>query len=351
MSHRETQKKQSSGHAPCLPYRPYFHLRSGHLQTVLAGLSQGTLPPRNAHTLTVSLPDGDQLVVHEELGAALPDAAPLAILVHGLGGDHSSPYLQRVAHDLRQRAMRVWRVDQRGCGQGFELAWRPANAGASHDLAAVVATARQRYPQSPISIVGFSLSGNIVLKLLGELAAGRHELSLAEARIQRALAVAPPINLHHCSDNMLRWSRWLYTRYYLRHLEAQAHQKRQRWPQWSTLPLEPATKSILDFDARYTAPLSGFRDVNDYYEQSSSVQWLPQIQTPTEIILDRDDPIVTWKSHLDARFDPQYVCWTHTRYGGHMGYFGVDDRGRLLRWIEYYVVHRLSSDWSPSFAS
>lgn len=329
-----------------LAYRPHTLLRNGHLQTVLAGLADGLLLPRNSISVPVPLEDGDHLIVHEEIGPPIANDSKLVILVHGLGGDHTSPYLQRTTHALHQRGCRVWRVDLRGSGQAMHLAWRPAHAGCSQDLSAVVALARERYPNSPICLIGFSLSGNIVLKMLGELAAGRLAIGLREAQIELAMAVAPPLDLHDCANNMDRWSRRLYTRYYIKLLEQQADRKRALFPQWQQLPIQPAIKTLRDFDSRYTAPLSGFRDCQHYYTEASSIHWLPEIRTPTEVVLDRHDPIVTWNSFLKAKYDPQWIQFTHTEYGGHMGYFGMDDDGRLFRWVEYYAVQRVIH-WKP----
>lgn len=326
-----------------LPYRPHPLIRNGHLQTLLVGLVEGPRPDNQTQLHYVDLGDGEQMVVHEELGPTLSSDAPLVVLVHGLGGDHSAAYLSRIAYQLRRRNRLVWRVDLRGSGRGFELAWRPANAGASSDLQAVIAKAVEVHPNSPIFLVGFSLSGNIVLKLLGELSAGKYPMDLGESGIQQALAIAPPIDLHDCADNMDRFSRRLYTMYYVKALQKQAQRKRELFEQWKQRPEEPSIKTIRQFDERYTAPLSGFRNATQYYSESSSLQWLPNIQTPTEIILDRDDPIVTWSSHLKATFDPSKVQFHHTRHGGHMGYFGIDDQRQLIRWLEYYVIQRVTN--------
>jgi uncharacterized protein len=333
-----------------LPYRPHRLLKNGHLQTLMVGLVDGYLPPASTESIVVTTDDSEQLLVHEELGAPLSDSAPLVILVHGLGGDHTSPYLRRVAYYLRRRNLRVWRVDLRGSGLGLKMAWRPAHAGCSHDLSSIFSHARQLYPRARLVPVGFSLSGNILLKLLGELAAGVYPMRLSEANIAYALAVAPPLDLHDCANNMDRWSRKLYTRYYIKLLQQQAELKRSLWPQWRELPVDPATpiRSIRDFDSMYTAPLAGFQSSDHYYSQASSIPWLPKIRTPTEIILDRHDPIVTWHSFHKAEFDQQWVRFHHTKYGGHLGYFGLDDQGRIIRWMEYYVVQRIASIASPS---
>lgn len=309
---------------------------------MLVGLISGYLPPVKTRMINVLLCDGEQTVVHEEEGAPLSESAPLVILVHGLGGDHNSPYLRRTAHQLRRQGIRVWRVDMRGSGMGLKMAWRPAHAGSSHDLASIIVRGRELYPSAPIVPVGFSLSGNILLKLLGELAAGKHQLSLADANIKYSMAVAPPIDLHDCADNMDRWSRTIYNRYYVKLLKQQVQLKRDIWPQWRDLPVNPdSVKTIRDFDSVYTAPMSGFASAEHYYTQASSLRWLPEIRTPAEIVLDRHDPIVTWQSHQKSSVDRQWVRFHHTSYGGHLGYFGLDDQGSLVRWIEHYVVRRI----------
>lgn len=325
-----------------LPYRPHPLLRNGHLQTLMLGISYGDRPPHHATEIQIRLDDGESLVVHEELGGPLHDAAPTAILIHGLGGNHRSPYLQRIAQQLRLAGVRTWRVDLRGSGAGLSLAWRPAHAGSSSDLAAVVHEAQIRYPKSLVRIAGFSLGGNVMLKMLGESTAGG-PLSdrLDVSRIEFAIAIAPPINLHDCANNMDRFSRRIYTRYYLKVLDKQVELRRELWPAWQAIPREPRVKTIRQFDARYTAPLSGFRDTNHYYDVASADQWLKHVMTPTTILVDRHDPIVTAHSFARAEFDSAVIRLVHTNHGGHLGYLGIDDRGKPMRWMDHYVTQSL----------
>lgn len=325
-----------------IPYRPHPLLRSGHLQTLMLGISYGDRPPHQATEIQIPLADGEALAVHEETGGPLSDVAPTAILIHGLGGNHRSPYLQRIAQQLRREGVRVWRVDLRGSGAGLSLAWRPAHAGCSSDLAAIVRAAHERYPASPLRIAGFSLGGNVLLKMLGEAAAGAQGTEQFDLScVERALAIAPPINLHDCANNMDRLSRRVYTRYYLKVLDKQVEQRRALWPAWQAIAREPKVKTIRQFDARYTAPLGGFRDTNHYYDVASSDQWLPHIKTPTTILVDRHDPIVTAASFARTSFDPTFVQIEHTRHGGHLGYIGLDDQGRVMRWMDHYVIQSL----------
>ncbi len=327
-----------------LPYRAYPFFRNGHVQTFFAGMDgkdDGDVPMR---AILIALEENEQIVVHEELEPAVADdTARLVLLIHGLGGDHTSPYMRRIAEKLRAQRLRIWRMDMRGSGDGAALAWRPAHAGRSDDLAAVVAKARELYPQARVSIVGISLGANVLLKFLGELSAGKHSLSLEASGVQQAIAVVPPLDLHECVDNMDRLRRRIYNIYYVNALMQQAIEKRRLWPQWKAISTQPRIKTIRQYDARYTAPLSGFRDENDYYTQASSLPWLPEIKVPTEIILDRHDPIVTWHSCQKAQFDPKWVGFTHTDYGGHVGFIGTDQRGKPFRWLNYYVAEKIKT--------
>lgn len=326
-----------------LPFRPHPLLRSGHLQTLAIGVIPGDQPPYRAKTIKVELEDGEAVVVHEEAGVAVGSNADLVILIHGLGGDHSSPYLGRLAGRLEAAGFLVWRVDLRGCGRSSEFCSRPANAGRSHDLAAVVNHAGNLYPGRPIHVVGFSLSGNIVLKMLGEAGGNASALDLTQSALASAIAVAPPAKLKVCADNMERWSRWVYTSYYLKVLDDQVQAQRRRWPNWARVPEEPVIKSIRQFDARYTAPLSGYRGSEEYYAAASSLPLLPQITTNTEIIADRHDPIVPYSTIAAAKLS-ESTKLTTTRKGGHMGYYGLDERGKLIRWLEHYVAERLKEN-------
>ena len=308
----------------------------------MLGISYGLRPPHAATEIQIPLADGEALVVHEENGATLGEDVPTALLIHGLGGNHRSPYLQRIAQQLRREGIRVWRVDLRGSGAGLTLAWRPAHAGCSSDLAAIVRAAHERYPHSPLRIAGFSLGGNVLLKMLGEAADGAQTAEQLDLSwIERAIAIAPPVNLHDCANNMDRMSRRVYTRYYLKVLDKQVEMRRDIWPAWQAIAREPKVKTIRQFDARYTAPLGGFRDTNHYYDVASSDQWLQHVRTPTTILIDRHDPIVTAASIERVRIDPSYVKIEHTTHGGHLGYLGLDDQGRLMRWMDHYVVQSL----------
>ncbi len=321
-------------------FRPHPLLRSGHLQTVFGALVSNALPPYAATQHVIDLPDGESMVVHEENNSDLSLDAPVAILVHGLGGDHRSPYMRRIAHRLSQTGVRVWRVDLRGCGAGLSYACRPAHAGTSGDLAAVVASAQRRYGDARVSIAAFSLGGNVLLKMLGELADGA-DYAIDPQRFRQALAVAPPADLHGCCDNMERFSRMFYTRYYLKMLGKQVQARAARWDAWRAIQPANALRTIRHFDHWYTAPLSGFANTDEYYSQSSSKNWLSRINVPTRILLDEHDPIIPFAAFKDVTFSPCIEVEV-TRYGGHLGYLALGRGGTTRRWMDDWTVALLS---------
>ncbi len=324
-----------------LPYRPHLLLRNGHLQTALGSLVPGVRPPHRAVPIEISLLDGESLIAHEELTETLADDSPIVILIHGLGGCHRSPYMQRIAKRLSDNRLRCWRMDLRGSGSAIRYGSKPAHAGSSDDVAAVVAQACGQFPRAPIFLVGFSLGGAILLKMLGEAATGALSLAIDPARIRMALAVAPPIDLALCSNNMERLSRMVYTRYYLRMLSKQVALRADLWPQWREIPRRPFVKTIRQFDARYTAPLAGFESSEHYYAVCSSERWLASIANQTVILVDRDDPIVPAITFRTANLSPK-VNIQYTRNGGHLGYIGRDDNGRSMRWMDYWVTQSIT---------
>ena len=160
------------------------------------------------------LDDGDQLVLHDDRPEDWRSGDAAALLVHGLGGSHESVYLRRIADKLRQRGS-AFRMDLRGCGAGIELARVPYHSGRSADAAAALRFIENLCPGSPVTLVGFSLGGNIVLKLAGE-SAGNPPRNLC-----RVMAVSPPADLSACSAWIGRWQNRGYDRYFAELLRKQ----------------------------------------------------------------------------------------------------------------------------------
>src|SRR6476646_7020111 len=144
------------------PFRPHPLVRGGHLQTIVGTYLPGGAA--NGATLhRVPLPDGDAIALHCDAGGSSDGGVSnrdVVVLVHGLGGSHESGYMVRCSAKLRAAAVRVFRMDLRGCGAGLGMALRPLHAGRSEDLAAVINYVARECPSSAIHVVGFSMGAN-----------------------------------------------------------------------------------------------------------------------------------------------------------------------------------------------
>jgi predicted alpha/beta-fold hydrolase len=313
-------------------FRPLPLLGNPHVQTVLAYLLPGSRGSIAAARYRVALPDGDQLAVYDSIPDRWRPGAPIVVLVHGLGGDHRSPILVRLTRRLLPLGRRVVRLDLRGCGRGVALARRPYHAGSSPDVRAVLDAVHAGCPMSPIWLVGFSLGGNIALKLAGEAAA------VPVPGLARVAAIGPPIDLARCVDLIGEPRNRFYEVHFLRDLIALGRQRRRYFPELPLVRFTP-TLTLRAFDEQYTAPLAGFRDAADYYRRASSLPLVPRIALPTLILTSRDDPFIAVEpfetlaalANVAVRISPR---------GGHLGFIGWDGRGGI-RWVDRQLVEWL----------
>ena len=312
-------------------FRPHPLVRGGHLQTILGVYFFHQPVAYTATQHRVSLPDGDQLVVHDDCPLAWQPNGPVALLVHGLGGTHLSTYMVRCANKLNARGVRVFRMDLRGCGAGLGLAKGICHAGRSGDVAAVLDEIQKRCPNSPIALVGFSMGANMVLKLAGEWA------DHPPANVTKVLAVAPPVDLAVCCEFMQKTLRGAYDRSFVKALRRYIVERRRCMPDAAALELPSSVRKVRDFDALITAPLSGFADVDDYYAQASSGPYLTKICVPTTIIAAQDDPIVPIATVQESKVS-HAVKLIVAAGGGHLGYVAARSSDPDCRWLDWRVV-------------
>jgi len=316
-------------------FRPFPGLAHPHFQTILAARLVVPLEPRSERAI-VDLGDGDRLSLHLSRPPAWRPGAPVALLAHGLCGSHRSPYLQRLARSLAARGVVAVRVNLRGCGSGRGIARRPYHSGRSEDLLAVARWARSEFAGSSLTLAGFSLSGNIALKLAAELGPD------AGALFARVLAVCPPIDLAACADRLARRENAVYHRYFVRALVGDIRDREGLFPDIGVTEL-PRRPTLVGIDDLYTAPRSGFRDARDYYARCSAEPMLSRIAVPTSVLYAADDPLVDARP-LDAipRRAPFDV--TRTERGGHMGFLGAPPR---VRWMDRWVIAALGAPERP----
>ncbi|MGE5193519.1 MAG: YheT family hydrolase [Deltaproteobacteria bacterium] len=312
-------------------FRPHPLLPTGHLQT-LAGiyLSPGARK-ETARQHRVLLPDSDQIILHDDCPADWQPGARTALMIHGLAGCHGSPYMRRIAARLNDRGVRTFRMDLRGCGAGAGLARLPYHSGRSEDAAAALRKIADLCPGSPTTLIGFSLGGNITLKLLGESPAD------LTANLDRAVAICPPVDLLQCVQSLARGVNRLYDRHFVRLLVDQVATQRRLIPDAPALDPRRLPRGVYEFDEAFTAPVCGFGTAANYYRLCSSNQFVPQIQVPTLIVAAADDPLIPGEVFTRLRLPPP-VTMLLTGSGGHLGFIGRRNGDPDRRWMDWRVV-------------
>lgn len=307
-----------------------FWAPGGHPQTLLGHLLSSNKPTVQGESITLELPDGDQLA-----GTYYAGTKPyLVYFFHGLGGTTVADYMQRALGLSLHRGYHVLMMNHRGCGSGRGLARHPYHSGRGEDLAQVFAYGRQRFPQFKHLAVGFSLSGNALLLLLSGQRGG-------DLRPDGAIAVNAPINLGKTSHLMRRGLNLIYQARFV--IKCARSLKERKADGLLTVDCQlPAWISLEEVDRRYTAPAGGFRDPQDYYQTCSTYTHLHRIQTPTVLLTAEDDPFVPGIDYREAQLSP--MVFRHIeKTGGHMGYLSKEKHpvfGR--RWLDLALDHYLA---------
>ncbi len=312
------------------PFEPHPLLAHGHLQTLAAYLARTAPPVPRAGLHRITLPDGDQLVLHED---APPTAAPgrAALLVHGLGGCHASPYMLRVAAKLRAAGIQTLRLDLRGCGAGIGLARYPNHAGRSDDLAAAIEWITDRWPGLRLTLVGFSLAGNMALKLAGEVG------GQPPGRLDSLISICAPIDLEACVRRLRYGLNRLYDRHITQVLVRRLEQNRRRNPQLVLPPRLTRPLTLEHFDALYTAPVCGFADQHEYYRRCAAGPLVGRIAIPALVLAARDDPLIAFEPYRRLPWPACVRLWT-TAGGGHLGHIARRGRDPDRWWLDWRIV-------------
>ena len=310
-------------------FEAHWGISGGIFQTIAGSQLRGMelpCPPRISHEL--HLDEQGRAVLYEI--EAKDQTKPIIVLAHGMGGCSESGYMKRISTKLWMRGYGVFLINHRGSGPGMGLSSRLRNGGASDDLAKMIDFVIQRNPGKFLVPIGFSLSGNILLKYLGE---GQ----IIPSKILGALAVNPPVDLRISSAIISRkWSCAVFNQYYMKLIRNQAMAITKQFPD-ALSPLKNL-KTIWDFDVSYTAPSGGFKDVDDYYDSCSSMHYLKGIEISTSILCAEDDPFVPCKIFDQVEMSER-VTLHKPKKGGHMGYIArhVTPHGDR-RWMDYAIL-------------
>jgi predicted alpha/beta-fold hydrolase len=255
------------------------------------------------------------------------------ILVHGLEGSSAAGYARSMSYAALEAGYATHRFNMRSCGGTENLALTNYHSGQTSDLLYVVREIRKK-SDLPIYLVGFSLGGNVVLKLAGELGED------AKGLITAVCAVSTPIDLMACAKTLGERQNFIYENRFLDRLRARIRLRHKQAPEMYSLEPLAKVRTIYDFDDFYTGPLFGFGNAETYYTTQSSNRFLGKIRIPALVVQAKDDPLIPFAvyDHPAFRENP---CLTlvAVEHGGHLGFiarrgprFWLD--GVVMGWLE-----------------
>lgn len=297
-----------------MSYAAPWWLPGGHLQTIVPSL----LPPPRVPLRRErwDTPDGDFIDVDF---CGNPGAREHVVLFHGLEGGSDSHYARAIAQHAIKLGWRVTMPHFRGCSGELNRTPRAYHSGDSDEVQWIL----ERF-SSPVHALGVSLGGNALLKWLGERGQAARE------KVLRAAAVSAPIDLAAAGNALDRGlNRLVYTRHFLSTLKPKSLAKLEVFPGLYDGKKVRASRTFRDFDGLVTAPLHGFRDTDDYWDRSSSGQYLERIQVPTLLLNARNDPFLPEHALLAAaQKAASCVVLEFPRTGGHAGFLAGPFPGR-----------------------
>ena len=302
------------------PFRPPLWAPTAHTQTLAGRLlrPRPRMPLRHERWET---PDGDVLLLdfadYQVTDAeARPNWPPLVLVLHGLEGNALRPYALLAYQALNALGVDAVGLNFRGCGGAPNQLARSYHSGETGDPLWLLERLNERWPERPLGALGFSLGGNVLLKLLGELGPGGPDL------LRAAAVVSVPFDLGAGADAfedgpVMR----AYARYFLRSLIRKLEPKRSLLEPLVALDAAARARTLRAFDDMVTAPLHGFRDAEHYYELCSSVRYVHRVRVPTLVLHSRDDPFLPAAALPEAALRANAVLSTVlTDHGGHVGF-------------------------------
>ena len=309
-------------------FRPDPFVRGPHGQTVVAALLRKA-PSIPWRWERIELPDGDfvDLAWH----GPPPGGGPMVLLLHGLAGSPSSPYIRDHAAALADAGIPVVAMCFRGCSGEPNRLPRGYHSGETADLGHIIGVLGDRHPDASLRAVGFSLGGNVLLKFLGEQG--------DDANVEAAVAVSVPLELAPCSHRLSEGLSRAYRLHILRKLRTTVRAKAAVLEGHVDVAAVLAAKDFETFDSLLTAPLHGFESAEDYYARCSSRQFLQHITRPTLVIQAEDDPFMPPSVLPEAAELSRSVVLERSRTGGHVGFLGPGRRawlpGRVMDWLSH----------------
>jgi len=313
---------------------PRRGFRGGHVQTLASFFLPRRITQPSSEKRLIEVEPGVQVLCHCHWQKDRQNALTM-IIVHGLEGSSESQYMLGIAAKGTTVGMNVIRMNQRNCGGTDALSPTLYHSGRSQDIAAVAQNLMDQDQISRFALAGFSMGGNLVLKLAGEW--GKE----APPQFCAVVAVCPSINLAASADALHLPANRLYEFYFMWQLRRRLRMKAHLFPEaFDTSRLHGVT-TLRDFDDKITAYYCGFAGASDYYERSAAANVVDRIAVPTLILHAANDPFIRILPETRQKILSNLnIAFIETEDGGHCSFIAEAD-GDDGRWAERQVVEFL----------
>jgi len=313
---------------------PRWVLRGGHIQTVANFFLRRRIAPPPGERRLIEVESGVKVLCHCHWQPERKDALTV-IIVHGLEGSSESPYMLGIAAKGMAAGMNVVRMNQRNCGGADALSATLYHSGRSQDIAAVAQNLLHEDQISRFALAGFSMGGNLVLKLAGEWG------NEGPPQFRAVVAVCPSMNLAASADALHLAPNRIYEYYFMWQLRRRLRMKARLFPgAFDTARLRGVT-TLREFDDKITAYYCGFQGASDYYERSAAANVVDHIAVPALILHAANDPFIRILPETRQKIlsNPN-IAFVETEDGGHCSFLAKPD-GDDGRWAERRVVEFL----------
>lgn len=311
------------------PFIPFF--RNPHLLTIAGNFWSREIDEARYPTRPVvyQTEPGTRILIHEH--RPLGESRGEVLLHHGLEGSSASGYMISMAQRLLEAGFTVHRINMRSCGGSEALTGTLYHSGLTQDVRAVLEQLRTA-GRGPRFLVGFSLGGNVTLKFAGELGESARQL------VAGVCAVSTPIDLHACVRRLGAPENAIYARRFIRSLCARYKRRHAVHPERFPLEGLDSTRTIFDFDDRFTAKAFGFGDAPNYYATQSAMRFIDGIRVPALIVQAQDDPLIPFSIYESGAVrDNPAIALVTPEHGGHLGFIA---KGKPRFWLDPLVL-----DW------
>lgn len=315
---------------------PRRFLRGGHVQTVASFFLPRRFSLPAAEERCIEVEPGVKVLCHCHWQPQRRKALTI-LLVHGLEGSSESEYMLGIAAKGLAAGMNVVRINQRNCGGTDAFSPTLYHSGRSQDIAAIAHHFLQADKLPQLALAGFSMGGNLVLKLAGEWG------NQGPAQFRAVAAVCPAMDLAPSADALHLRSNRLYELYFVWKLRRRLANKARLFPNSFDTGRLRGVATLRDFDDKITAYYSGFAGADDYYERASASKVVDRITVPTLILHAANDPFIRIlpETREKIRSNPN-ISFVESPDGGHCAFL-ADRDGNDGHWAENRMLKFLGN--------